>query len=254
MRVTYVALCCGLLACILGCLTGCDRSTDGPVLASAENVAPPGNEEGDDSVAALKDELKHVSERLHALEYPELRERDPREIPFLQARADAHELAFQSAKAEFDAGCGDSVGVATASYYLATARAELAWAKQDVHDAVGRLVEAAGYAADMVESTRQRYDQGLQQYTMESVVKAQSLLAYAEIRVIRAEKVAAAAKVDISDIATDPKKRVRKNPAMPPGVRPEPNPTPGLQPLPSPPGLPPGSPSLNPELPIPGDT
>ncbi len=229
-------LACGLLLCVVSCLTGCDRSADDPVLASAENVAPLGTEEGDGSAPALKAELRKLNQRLHDLEYPELRKRDPREITFLQARVAAQKNIYEQLRAEM-AIHGDSIDLPPAAYCLAVARAELAWAQQDVHEAVSQLVDAAVRAAEIHVIAEAYYKQGLAEGALDRLLEAQDLLAHAEIQVIRAEKVAAFAKVDISDIPTDPAKRVRKS-LYPPSDESD-EPIPARQPAPSPPDEPP---------------
>jgi len=194
----------------------------------------------DGAVTAPRDDGQQLARRLRDLEYPELRRRDPREIAVLQRRVDARETLYKMVRAMRDQGMrgGQGIDVATAGYHLAVARADLAWARQNVHEAVGRLGEAADFAADMVAMATVLYQQGMD--TLPRVLEAQTLLADAELALIRAEKVAAVANVDISDIETDPGKRARERESrrpevelLPPGVDvPAP---PGLEPLP--PGL-----------------
>ncbi len=64
----------------------------------------------------------------------------------------------------------------------------------------------------MVATLRAKHESG-QRATLAQVLKAQTLLANAELALIRAEKVAAVAKVDISDIETDPRKLERAKPS-----------------------------------------
>lgn len=222
-------LACSL--CIISCgpiwLTGCDTQAARPAGAAVQD-------------AALKNELKEISRRLHNLEYPELRKRDPREISILQVRVDAREATFNEVSARFVVGAAPTKEMVTAGYHLAVARADLAWAKQNVHDAVKRLVEAADFAADMVEAAEACYEAGVMEATLCSVLEAQTLLANAELALIRAEKVAAVAKVDISDIELDPDKRSRERETPPRDVVP---PLPGESDLPFPDGVePPGLP------------
>jgi len=193
----------------------------------------------DGAVTAPRDDGQQLARRLRDLEYPELRRRDPREIAVLQRRVDARETLYKMVKTMHDEGVsgGRAIDVVTAGYHLAVARADLAWARQNVREAVARLAEAADFAAEVVEISTTLYEQGMGH--LGAVLEAQTLLADAELALLRAEKVAAAANVDISDIETDPGKRVRERPSPGPGVEPPP---PGLD-VPAPPGwepLPPG--------------
>jgi len=219
----------------------------------------------DAAVTAVEDDGQQLARRLRDLEYPELRRRDPREIAVLQRRVDARESLYKMVRTMYDQGVrgGRGIDVATAGYHLAIARADLAWARQNVHEAVSRLGEAVDFAADTVRIATGLYEQGIGPMT--PVLEAQSLLADAELALLRAEQVAAVARVDISDIEIDPLKRAEKRASqepevelLPPGrdvptppevepfpalrldplpVRP-PEPSPERQPEPAPSGLP----------------
>ncbi len=211
-----------VVSCLLVWLVASHGQAGGAPRSGAGQTGSPGVQSGVESLAALRAEVGQVSRRLRDLEYPELRARDPREIQILQQLVDAREGLFKAVKAMHAAGATSSSEVAAAHYHLAAARAELAWPKQDVHEAVSRLVEAADSAAEMTVLSRADYAAG--KTTLVSVVEAQALWAKTKLALIRAEKVAAVAKVDISDIKRDGGKR-RKEAAptyRPPALVPPP--------------------------------
>lgn len=206
MRIVSLAACLCVGLCIPIWLSGCDAAAVRSAQAGGDVAPTTGSEKSDDSVAALRHELKRVSRRLRDLEYPELRARDPREVEVLQALVIARQTAFKRVKALRDVAMGTAAEMDAVSYNLAVARADLAWAKRDVRGAVKRLGEAADITADMVRVLRRAHETGLTQGALPALLDAQTLRANAQLALIRAEKVAAVAKVDIRDIQTDRRK------------------------------------------------
>jgi hypothetical protein len=139
-----------------------------------------------------------VEERLRDLEYPELRQRDPREVEIFKEFVAAREETFKLVDAFYRSRHASAMDHAKAAYGRRAARAELAYAEHRIHNAVEELVLASKSAARWAEATNAAYETGT--VTLEMMLEAQGRRAEAKLALVRAEKVARAAGVDISDI------------------------------------------------------
>jgi hypothetical protein len=164
----------------------------------------------EDKIAALEASQQKLLERLHDLEFPELRRRDAEEVGVLRLRVEAAKAqrdrieAFQKAHVIG----GEAILLAGAAYRLAAASAELAWAEGRIRDAVQRTAEASIYAEDQARQYRMIFDSGVQKIgsviiSAYEVGEGLAARARADAAILRAVAVAKSAKVDVSDVKAE---------------------------------------------------
>lgn len=169
-----------------------------------------------------------VENRLRDLEFPELRQRDPREIEILEELVGVREETLKRVAAMYKVGQASALDLAKADYARHAARAELAYAEHRVHDAVEELVRASESAERWVKAAKAFYEAGAA--TIDVLLEGQARLAQAKLAVVRAEKVAKAAGVDTSDIAVPDVGTDTGTDSGPPAPLGEPAPPQGLGP------------------------
>ena len=106
-----------------------------------------------------------------------------------------------AARCRIISGGGGTRRIALAGYNLAAARAELAWAEGDIHGAVRHRAEAVRFAKQQAETTKALYDR--RSIALDSLVRVVVFQSQADKLLIRAQRVARAAGVDVTDLGVD---------------------------------------------------
>jgi len=178
-------------------------------------------------------ETRSIEARLRDLEYPELRRRSAQEIAVYKTLVDATEKTYQHVAELHGQGArgGGTVEFAQAGHRAALAKAGLAWAEGRVADAYVHTRRAVEFADQLVLAVEKAWEAGV--ITLDLLSDAQVGRAEISLRLIRAEKVAKMAGVDLTPVKRrEDQRRKQAKPApddevLPPSVAPPPVPIPG---------------------------
>ena len=158
-------------------------------------------EECPDKIARLQQQVDRLTERVRQLGYPELRKRDPAELRVLKRQELTAAVLYEEIHRLFYAGAreGSAENWAHAGRVLALAKADLAWARQDVRSAVRWTALVVGFARFEVESVGKALEAGT--VTLRRAFSAHVGHTHAQLALLRARKVAAHSKIDVTDIS-----------------------------------------------------
>ena len=152
------------------------------------------------------DKTPTMESRLRDLEYPELRKRSTEEIEVLKELASSADETFKRVEILFNNGSkgGEAEKKEFAGLHAQLANAELAWAEGRVKDAYAHTFRAVRYADRYVRVVTATYESDV---PFEYVCDAQVRLAKTKLQLIRAERVAKAANVDLTEVKRSEKER-----------------------------------------------
>jgi hypothetical protein len=188
---------------------------------------------------APTDKMPTLESRLRDLEYPELRMRTSEEIQVYKELAESASQHYKPAEALYTQGSkgGSAATLARVGLSVELAQAELAWAEGRVEDAYAHTRRATHHGEQLLKALSAVYERG---FSADSGVgdvgtrlsDAEIRWARAKLQLIRAEKVAKEAGVDLTEIK---RRESRREPRLPPPLRIDlPGGPPGPPPLPSP--------------------
>jgi outer membrane protein TolC len=141
-----------------------------------------------------------IEARLRDLEYPELRKRSAEEIEVYKTLVQAREAVYKVVQAKYLAGHrgGSAFESARAGQQAESAKGKLAWAEGRVAEAYAHTCRAVQFAEKQVAAAQAAYDYGT--VTVDTLLDAQTALAESQLRLLRAEKVAKVAGVDLTGV------------------------------------------------------
>ena len=145
----------------------------------------------------LADGEPTIESRLHDIEYPELRKRSADEVAVVKELASSMDSTFKKTDTLFRDGSkgGEPEYRALSGLYAELANAELAWAEGRVEEAYVHNYRAVGFAKSYYDVVTTELETNA---SFESRCDSQVRLANAKLQLIRAEKVAKAAGVDLT--------------------------------------------------------
>jgi beta-lactamase regulating signal transducer with metallopeptidase domain len=146
------------------------------------------------------------------LEYPELRKRSAEEVEVFKALVEQTDHTFKSAELLYYNGAkgGEAVKYEFAGLNTELAKADLAWAERRIEDAYAHTYRAACFAKGYLEAATAAYEMGT--ITLDSLGDSQVRWAKTRLQLIRAEKVANAAGVDLTAVKRREKEESDSNP------------------------------------------
>jgi len=181
----------------------------GFVLLAGLFIAMNGAAAGQSKIAAEPpaDKTPTMESRLRDLEYPELRKRSAEEIEVLKELVSNADQTYKRIEALYRNGSkgGEAEREAQAGLHVELAKAELAWAEGRVGDAYVHTYRAVRNATRCVQAVAAAYDTGA--LTFDCLSDSQVHLAKAKLQLIRAEKVAKAANIDLTEVKRGEKER-----------------------------------------------
>jgi hypothetical protein len=164
-------------------------------------------------VPSTANQSRTIEARLRDLEYPELRKRTPEEIKVLKRLVKSTEEIVRIINVREAAGVGkDSEReISLAARHRELARAELAWAEGRVQEAYRHTFRAVDFARQELNGVDgwngADQDYHASHITVDFFISATLGVTKTELLLIRAEKVARAANVDLSKIKTEEEAR-----------------------------------------------
>jgi hypothetical protein len=167
-----------------------------------------------------EEEMHALESRIRALEYPELQKRSAEEIAVYKQWASSADQVFQRTDALFKLGAAGGAAVLNAQAELNAelAKIELAWAEGRVEDAYAHSYRAVDCANRYGAAAAAAYETGT--ITFDWLCDSQIKLAKTKLQLIRTEKVAKAAGVDLSNVKQ--RESARRPPPAKPGIEPSP--------------------------------
>jgi hypothetical protein len=134
------------------------------------------------------------------MEYPELQKRSAEEIEVFKALAETMEETFKTVESRYNQGSrgGEQEKYDLTGLNAELAKADLAWAEGRVEDAYAHTYRALSFAKKYLRSAAVAYEAG--RITMSSLGESQTSWAKTRLQLIRAEKVAKAAGVDLTAV------------------------------------------------------
>ncbi len=166
-----------------------------------------------------------IESRLRDLEYPELRKRTTEEIEVFKDLVLITDQTFKRIESLYRLGAkgGQAEMYEQAGLNAELAKAELAWAEGRVEDAYAHTYRAVRFSNRSVKAVAAAYETGT--ITVDCLFDSQIRWAKTRLQLIRAEKVAKAAGIDLTAVKRREKERyeeIKPIPENPPSIRPEP--------------------------------
>jgi hypothetical protein len=180
--------------------------------------------------APMADKTPTIESRLRDLEYPELQKRSAEEIEVYKQLVLSADLTYKRIHGLYKLGAkgGEAEKNSQAALYAELAMAELAWAERRVEDAYAHTYRALWFAQRYIETTRNAYETGT--VTLDCLCDSQIRCAKTKLLLIRAEKVAKVAGVDLTAVKrheSELHEGIKPIPENPAATHPEPpRPTP----------------------------